>query len=53
MSAPFGKSVALAVGMFASDGISAMDAIQTLPHELDCLLKAGHVQGACCSEQGI
>ena len=46
-------AAALAFGMFADDGISAMDAIQTVPHELDCLLKAGHVQGACCSEQGI
>jgi len=30
-----------------------MDAVYTVPHELDCLLKSGHIQGACCSEQGI
>ena len=30
-----------------------MDAIYTVPHELDGLLKSGHIQGACCSEQGI
>lgn len=28
-------------------------AIYTVPHELDMLIKAGHIQGACCSEQGI
>ena len=30
-----------------------MDAIHTVPHELDCLLESGHIQGACCSVQGI
>ena len=30
-----------------------MKPILTVPHELDCLLKSGHIQGACCSEQGI
>ena len=30
-----------------------MNAIYTVPHELDCLVKAGHIQGTCCSEQGI
>ena len=33
--------------------VSTMDALYTVPHELDCLLKSGHIQGACCSEQGI
>ena len=33
--------------------VSTMDAIHTVPHEMDCLLKSGHIQGACCSEQGI
>ncbi|MBP5226359.1 MAG: hypothetical protein J6336_03145 [Kiritimatiellae bacterium] len=28
-------------------------AIYTVPHELDVLVQAGHVQGACCSEKGI
>ena len=30
-----------------------MKPIFTVPHELDILIKAGHIQGACCSEQGI
>ena len=30
-----------------------MDALHTVPHELDCLLESGHIQGACCSKQGI
>ena len=28
-------------------------AIYTVPHELDCLLESGHVQGMCCSEKAI
>ena len=28
-------------------------AVYTVPHELDCLIKAGHIQGACCSEKAI
>ena len=34
-------------------GSAKMEAVLTVPHELDCLLKSGHIQGACCSEQGI
>ena len=30
-----------------------MKAVLTVPHELDVLLKSGHIQGACCSEQGV
>ena len=30
-----------------------MPAVYTVPHELDILLKAGHIQGADCSEQGV
>ena len=30
-----------------------MDAVYTVPHELDCLVKGGHVQGATCDESGI
>ena len=30
-----------------------MKPIFTVPHELDCLVKSGHIQGACCSERGI
>lgn len=30
-----------------------MDAVYTVPHEMDALVKSGHVQGASCSERGI
>ena len=30
-----------------------MKSVFTVPHELDCLIKSGHIQGACCSEQGV
>ena len=42
----------IAFSAVAAD-VSTMDALYTVPHELDCLLKSGHIQGACCSEQGI
>ena len=44
---------ALAVFSAIAADVSTMDALYTVPHELDCLLKSGHIQGACCSEQGI
>lgn len=28
-------------------------AVRTVPHELDVLLKSGHIQGAACSEEGV
>lgn len=30
-----------------------MRSVCTVPHELDMLIKAGHIQGACCSKQGV
>ena len=30
-----------------------MKAVYTVPHELDVLIKSGHIQGACCSEEGV
>ena len=36
----------------AADGVQ-MPSIYTVPHELDCLVKAGHIQGACCSGKAI
>jgi len=27
--------------------------IETHPHDLDCLIESGHIQGACCSEKGF
>jgi len=30
-----------------------MDAVYTVPHEMDALVRIGHVQGASCSEKGI
>lgn len=51
----FAIIVAAGSSAFAAAGAAAkeMDAIHTVPHELDCLVKSGHIQGACCSEQGI
>ena len=47
---------AVALGL-ASTAVSAetakMNAIQTVPHEFDMLLKSGHIQGLACSEKGI
>ena len=51
-----GAAVLLAAGLSAraAAGVGQeLDAIHTVPHELDCLLKSGHIQGACCSKQGI
>ena len=43
---------ALAVSVAHAD-VKKMPPVYTVPHELDMLLKAGHIQGACCSEQGV
>ena len=45
--------VAVGSALFAET--PKMSSIFTVPHELDMVLnvKAGHIQGACCSEQGI
>ena len=47
---------AVALGL-AATAVSAetakMNAIQTVPHEFDMLLKSGHIQGLACSEKGI
>lgn len=34
-------------------GADKINAVLTVPHELDMLIESGHIQGACCSEQGI
>jgi hypothetical protein len=39
-----------AAAVFAQPRINA---VYTVPHELDMLIKSGHIQGACCSEQGV
>ena len=43
--------VAVALGL-AATAVSAeaakMNAIQTVPHEFDMLLKSGHIQGLAC-----
>ena len=44
---------ALATFSAIAADVATMDALHTVPHELDSLLKSGHIQGACCSEQGI
>jgi hypothetical protein len=43
---------ALVVSVALAD-VKKMPPVYTVPHELDMLLKAGHIQGACCSEQGV
>lgn len=43
--------VALAVLLSASEVV--LPAVRTVPHELDVLLKTGHIQGAACSEEGV
>ena len=45
--------LAVAVCIGAHAAAQKIDAIHTVPHELDCLVKSGHIQGACCSKQGI
>ena len=52
MKKPLIIGALIAFSAVAAD-VSTMDALYTVPHELDCLLKSGHIQGACCSEQGI
>ena len=37
----------------AADGVEKIKAVRTVPHELDVLVKTGHIQGAACSEEGI
>ena len=50
------NSLFLALGaclaLVAAEG-EKIPAVYTVPHELDVLVKAGHIQGATCSEQGI
>ena len=51
------KKLFLAVAVAVSSALFAagpsMAPVFTVPHELDILIKAGHIQGACCSEQGV
>ena len=51
------KKLFLAVAVAVSSALLAagpsMAPVFTVPHELDILIKAGHIQGACCSEQGV
>lgn len=51
------KKTVFATAVFAYAALFAaapkMKAVYTVPHELDVLIKTGHIQGACCSEQGV
>ena len=50
------RILVLAVACCAACGSVAAEpipAVRTVPHELDVLLKAGHIQGAACSEEGV
>ena len=33
--------------------LPTLSAVETRPHDMDCLIKSGHIQGACCSEKGF
>ena len=47
-------AVALAVmSGFAAEPAMKIPAVRTVPHELDVLIKTGHIQGAACSEDGV
>ena len=37
----------------ATGSSARIPAVFTVPHELDVLIKAGHIQGAACSTQGV
>ena len=47
-----GLAAGLCTNAFA---LSATDLtpVRTVPHELDVLVKSGHIQGAACSEEGV
>ena len=52
------KTLAVLAAMVAFSGIAAdtperIKVVRTVPHELDVLLKTGHIQGAACSEEGL
>lgn len=42
----------LSLSVFAAQELK-MAPVYTVPHELDILIKAGHIQGAACSEKAI
>jgi hypothetical protein len=46
-------AVAIVVSSAVFAAAESMSPVLTVPHELDMLVKAGHIQGACCSEQGV
>lgn len=39
--------------LVASAAAGKIPAVRTIPHELDILVKAGHIQGADCCEEGV
>jgi len=47
------KKEPAASATLATDGKGGFKPLDTRPHELNALFKAGHVQGACCSERRI
>lgn len=52
----FMKNTLAAAALLMSGGAvaePAMRSVCTVPYELDMLIKAGHIQGACCSKQGV
>lgn len=43
----------LLLGLSAFAAGEPMAPVKTVPHELDILIKTGHIQGAACSEEGV
>ena len=46
-------AAAFCASLVSAAATPKMKPVLTVPHELDVLVKAGHVQGACCSTQGV
>ena len=44
-------------GVVVVDGspnrLPKLPVVETRPHDMDCLIESGHIQGACCSEKGF
>ena len=49
----FGAVALAVVSGFAAEPAVRIPAVRTIPHELDVLIRTGHIQGAACSEDGV
>ena len=46
-------SVVGVAAVLAAEPVAKIPAVRTVPHELDVLIRSGHIQGAACSEEGV